>query len=71
MTAYLREAHYPGARKLGRGEGYVYPHDEPGGVADQPLLPAGLEDRRFYEPGESGFEAELRLRLEEIRRRRA
>ena len=30
---YLRDAHYPGARKLGRGEGYVYPHDEPGGVA--------------------------------------
>ena len=36
---YLRDAHYPGAKKLGRGEGYVYPHDEPGGVADQPLLP--------------------------------
>ena len=38
---YLRDAHYPGAKKLGRGEGYDYPHDEPGGVSDQPLLPAG------------------------------
>src|SRR6187200_558833 len=42
---YLRDAHYPGARKLGRGEGYVYPHDEPGGVAGQPLLPDDLRER--------------------------
>jgi putative ATPase len=34
----------PRAAKLGRGRGYVYPHDEPGGIADQPLLPEGLED---------------------------
>ena len=35
----------PGRRKLGRGIGYVYPHDEPGGVADQPLLPGGPRGR--------------------------
>jgi len=66
---YLQDAHYPGAKKLGRGRGYVYPHDEPGGVADQPLAPEGLEGERFYEPTDRGFEAELRRRLEEIRRR--
>jgi putative ATPase len=66
---YLRDAHYPGARKLGRGQGYVYPPDEPGGVADQPLAPEGLEAERFYEPTDRGFEAELRRRLDEIRRR--
>jgi putative ATPase len=66
---YLRDAHYPGARKLGRGEGYVYPHDEPGGVAGQALLPEGLEERRFFEPTDRGFEAELRRRLEQIRSR--
>jgi putative ATPase len=65
---YLRDAHYPGARKLGRGVGYVYPHDEAGGVAAQPLMPEGMEERRFYEPTEHGFEAELRRRLKEIRR---
>jgi putative ATPase len=67
---YLRDAHYPGARKLGRGEGYVYPHGEPGGVADQPLLPEELEGERFYEPTERGREAELRERLDEVRRQR-
>jgi putative ATPase len=68
---YLRDAHYPGARKLGRGTGYVYPHDEPGALGEQPLLPQGMEERRFYEPSERGFEAELRRRLEQIRRRLA
>ena len=65
---YLRDAHYPGARRLGRGSGYVYPHDEPGGVAGQPLMPPGMEDQRFYRPTDRGFEAELRRRLEQIRR---
>ncbi len=66
---YLRDAHYPGAKKLGRGEGYVYPHDEPGGVSEQPLLPPEVRGERFYEPTDRGFEAELRKRIEAIRRR--
>jgi putative ATPase len=64
----IRSAAYPGARKLGRGEGYVYPHDEPGGVAEQPLLPDDVAGERFYEPTDRGFEAELRERLERLRR---
>ena len=64
---YLRDAHYPGAKKLGRGTGYLYPHDEPGGVADQPLLPEEVEGERFYEPTDRGFEAELRDRLQKRR----
>ena len=32
-------------RQLGRGQGYGYPHDEPGGVADQPLLPPEVAGR--------------------------
>jgi putative ATPase len=67
--AYLRDAHYPGAKQLGRGVGYVYPHDEPGGVAGQRVMPEGVEGDPFYEPTERGFEAELSRRLEEIRRR--
>ena len=66
---YLRDAHYPGAKKLGRGDGYRYAHDEPGGVSDQPLLPEGLEDRRFFAPTDRGFEADLGRRLEQLRKR--
>jgi len=66
---YLRDAHYPGAKTLGRGEGYRYAHDEPGGVSGQQLLPEGLEGRRFYTPTERGFEAELGRRLETLRKK--
>jgi putative ATPase len=66
---YLRDAHYPGAKKLGRGSGYRYAHDEPGGVADQQLIPDGLEDRDFYTPTDRGFEAELGRRLTQFRER--
>jgi putative ATPase len=68
---YLRDAHYPGAGKLGRGEGYRYAHDEPGAVSDQPLMPPGLEELRFYEPTERGFEAELGRRLQALREKLA
>jgi putative ATPase len=66
---YLRDAHYPGAAKLGRGEGYRYPHDEPGGVGDQPLLPEELRGRRFYEPTDRGFEEALGKRLAAFRKK--
>jgi putative ATPase len=66
---YLRDAHYPGAAKLGRGEGYRYAHDEPGGVSDQPLLPAELRGHRFYAPTDRGFEIELGRRLAALRKK--
>jgi putative ATPase len=65
---YLRDAHYPGAKSLGRGAGYRYAHDEPGGVSDQQLLPEGLEGRFFYSPTDRGFEAELGRRLAALRK---
>jgi putative ATPase len=67
---YLRDAHYPGAAKLGRGEGYVFPHDQPEGVSGQPLLPEEVQGERFYEPTDRGLEAELGERLERLRRKR-
>ena len=67
--SYLQDAHYPGARKLGRGTGYEYPHELPGGVSDQPLLPEPLQDRRYYEPTDRGFEAKLKERLAALRKR--
>jgi putative ATPase len=66
--AALRSAAYAGAAKLGRGVGYDYPHDHPGHVNAQRHLPDGLEDLRFYEPDDA--EAELRERLERVRRER-
>ena len=66
--ASLQSAAYPGAKALGRGAGYDYPHDHPGHVNDQDHLPERLGDLRFYRPDDA--EADLRERLERIRRAR-
>jgi putative ATPase len=44
----LRSAAYPGARKLGRGQGYVYPHDDAAGFSVD-CLPDELKGRVYYE----------------------
>ncbi len=66
----IRDSHYAGAKELGRGVGYRYPHDEPGAVSDQRTMPDEVGDTRFYEPTDRGFEAELTERLRRLRERR-
>jgi putative ATPase len=68
---YLRDAHYPGAKKLGRGEGYDYPHARPEGVSPQELMPDVAIGERFLELSEHGEEPAMQERLERIRRSRA
>jgi putative ATPase len=51
----LRSAAYPGAKALGRGKGYVYPHDDPGGFAVD-CLPDELKGSVYYEPSGNGAE---------------
>jgi putative ATPase len=53
----LRDTHYYGAKKLGRGKGYVYPHDDPSGF-DLEFLPEELRGRTYYRPSGSGEEEE-------------
>jgi putative ATPase len=48
----LRDTHYHGARKLGHGEGYIYPHSDPRGF-EVDHLPEELQGRTYYEPSES------------------
>jgi putative ATPase len=66
--AQLRSAAYPGAAELGRGRDYDYPHDHPGHVSPQELLPEELEGEHFYRPDET--EPDLAKRLAELRRAR-
>jgi putative ATPase len=64
VPVHLRDRHYPGAKRLGHGEGYEYAHNAPDAVAAQDYL--GVE-REYYRPVERGFEKELAERLEAIR----
>ncbi|OQB15601.1 MAG: Replication-associated recombination protein A [Firmicutes bacterium ADurb.Bin193] len=57
---HLRDSHYDGAKKLGRGEGYKYPHDFPNNYVMQQYLPDILKDRKYYTPGENKFEESLK-----------
>jgi putative ATPase len=51
----LRDAHYFGAKKLGRGQGYIYPHSDPAGF-EVDYLPEQLRGRKYYRPSGSGEE---------------
>jgi putative ATPase len=53
--APLRDAHYYGAKKLGRGQGYIYPHSDPRGF-EVDHFPDELKGRRYYRPSGSGEE---------------
>jgi putative ATPase len=68
VPKHLRDAHYPGAKRLGHGKGYVYPHDDPIGVVAQDYLPTELRGATYYEPTEHGNEREVSARLAKLRR---
>lgn len=68
VPAHLRDAHYPGAKALGHGEGYLYPHAYEHGVVAQEYMPAGMEGRSYYRPTRNGFEQTVSDRLAAIDR---
>ena len=60
VPVHLRDTHYRGAKELGCGEGYRYPHDYPGHYIDQQYAPLEAEGMPYYVPSEQGFEQEIR-----------
>ena len=62
---HLRSASYQGARQLGHGEGYRYPHDHPDHIVRQRYLPEGLTVDPIYRPTSQGDEADVAERLAE------
>lgn len=69
VPVHLRDSHYRGARHLGHGQGYQYPHDFPGNYVPQDYVPEGATSGPYYEPTENGFEAEIQDRLQRWRNR--
>jgi putative ATPase len=67
IPRHLRDAHYPGARGLGHGEGYRYPHDDPRGVVPQRYAPDDVADREYYRPTGHGAERALQERVARLR----
>jgi putative ATPase len=72
VPLHLRNAPTKLMKDLEYGKGYKYAHDEEAGVAaEMECLPPAHRNRRFYEPTERGFEAEIRKRLEWLKNRRS
>lgn len=67
VPPHLRDAHYPGAKTLGHGAGYIYSHDAPRGVNRAQYLPDTLTGHRYYRPTNRGSEATLGPRYEVLR----
>jgi len=68
VPQHLRDAHYPGAKGLGHGRGYRYPHDDPRGVVAQQYPPDDLVGRDYYHPTGHGAERILADRVQKLRR---
>ncbi len=67
VPPHLQDSHYPGAKKLDRGIGYRYAHDYPNHYVPQQYLPDEIQDAHFYEPGDLGYEKQIKEHLKAIK----
>lgn len=67
IPVHLQDAHYKGSAKLGHGIGYKYAHDYPNHYVMQQYLPDGLEDSKFYVPGDLGYETEVKEYFKKVK----
>ncbi len=66
VPAHLRDTHYSGAKDLGHGKGYKYPHNYPNNYVKQGYLPKELEAKSFYQPYENGYEKKIKEFLDKL-----
>ena len=64
VPLHLRNAPTKLMKDLSYGKGYRYAHDEPDAVSEMSCLPEALQEKKYYEPTERGFEKELKRRLD-------
>ena len=69
VPLHIRNAPTGLMKKLGYGRGYLYPHNYPGARVNQEYLPEKVKGRIFYRPTERGLEKEIRMRIEEKKKR--
>jgi putative ATPase len=67
VPVHLRDSSYYGAKRLGHGQGYRYPHDYPEGVIPQAYAPEQVAGRTYYDPSRHGAEARFSERSERIK----
>ncbi|MHB9132439.1 MAG: replication-associated recombination protein A [Armatimonadota bacterium] len=63
VPKHLRDTSYPGAKQMGHGQGYQYPHSFPGHHTPQEYVPEGTKSQPYYEPSDQGYEKKIRERM--------
>ena len=66
VPTHLKDANYPGAKKLGHGEGYKYAHQYKDHYVEQEYIP---DEKRYYEPTDIGYEKKIREYLDKLRKK--
>ena len=64
VPLYLKDAHYSGAKDLGRGIEYLYPHDYPHHYVEQDYLPEALRGTKYYKLSDEGYESKQKKMLD-------
>ena len=59
IPPHLQDAHYKGAKQLGRGDGYRYAHNYENHYVKQQYLPDEIKDVQFYELSQMGYEKQI------------
>ncbi len=67
IPPHLKDSHYSGASKMGRGLTYKYPHSYPNHYVAQQYLPDEIKNRKYYEPGDNKFEQSLKAYFDKIK----
>lgn len=70
VPAHLQDRHYSGAEKLGRGVDYKYAHNYPDHYVEQQYLPDPYVGTIFYQPGDLGYEKEMKERLAKLKKQK-
>ncbi|GAB3806554.1 replication-associated recombination protein A [Virgibacillus kimchii] len=69
IPPHIKDAHYAGAKSLGRGQNYKYPHHHKNGWVKQQYLPDSIKNKYYYQPKETGkFEQALKQVYEKIQK---
>lgn len=67
IPGFLKDSHYSGAEKLGRGIGYKYPHDYENNYVLQQYLPDNLKNAVYYTPGNNKMEQSVQEYLKRLK----
>ncbi len=66
IPAHLKDSHYSGAAKMGRGLTYIYPHGHPNSYVKQQYLPDAIKDKTYYSYGNNKIEQACKAYWDEV-----